>query len=88
MRTNIGTSGRNRPARLAVEPRELSDAEAASMGEWLAAISGPEITAAEAATIVIDGVERGRFHVAPNGAIAGVEQRVGRVLGDLSELHA
>jgi len=86
MGTNIWNSGRNRPARLAVEPRELSEVEAAGMSEWMAAISGPEITAADAAAIVIDGVERGVFHVAPNGAIAGVHSRVERVLGDLADL--
>ena len=87
MGTNIGNAGRNRPARLAVQPRAMSDVEAAGMGEWMAAISGPEITAAEAAAIVIDGVEHDVFHVAPNGAIAGVDQRVERVLGDLAGIR-
>jgi NAD(P)-dependent dehydrogenase (short-subunit alcohol dehydrogenase family) len=86
MHTNIWNSGRNRPARLAVGTRELSDVEAAGMGEWMAAISGPEITAADAAAIVVDAIERGALHVAPNGSLAGVHARVERVLGDLADL--
>jgi hypothetical protein len=56
------------------------------MGEWMAAISGPEITAADAAAIVVDAIERGALHVAPNGSLAGVHARVERVLGDLADL--
>lgn len=85
MRTNIGNSGRNRPARLAVVPRELSDVEAAGMGAWMAAISGPEITAADAAAMVIASIERGMLHVAPNGLVEGVHSRVEQILADLTE---
>jgi NAD(P)-dependent dehydrogenase (short-subunit alcohol dehydrogenase family) len=84
MHTNIWNSERNRPAALEVSPREMSAAEAQGMGEWMAQISGPEITAAEAATIVIDGIERGVLHVAPNGLVEGVHSRVGQVLADLA----
>ena len=49
----------------------------------MATVSGPEITADDAAAVVIDGIEANRLHVAPNGSVAGVRTRVERLLDDL-----
>jgi NAD(P)-dependent dehydrogenase (short-subunit alcohol dehydrogenase family) len=83
MLTNIVTANRNRPENLATHERAFTDAEIQAVTEWMATVSGPEITADDAATAVIDGIEANRLHVAPNGSIAGVRARVERLLADL-----
>jgi NAD(P)-dependent dehydrogenase (short-subunit alcohol dehydrogenase family) len=84
MLTNIVTADRNRPENLASDDRAFTGVELQAVTEWMATVSGPEITADEAAAAVIDGIEANRLHVAPNGSIAGVQARVERLLADLS----
>jgi NAD(P)-dependent dehydrogenase (short-subunit alcohol dehydrogenase family) len=84
MVTNIVAAERNRPKNLASGDRELSELEIRAVTEWMATVSGPEITADDAAAVVIDGIEANRLHVAPNGSIAGVRTRVERLLDDLA----
>ena len=84
MLTNIVTADRNRPESLAAVDRGFTEAELRAVTEWMATVSGPEITADAAAAAVIDGIENNRLHVAPNGSITGVRTRVERLLDDLA----
>jgi NAD(P)-dependent dehydrogenase (short-subunit alcohol dehydrogenase family) len=88
MLTNIATADRNRPERSAGVDREFDEAEIRAVMEWMATVSGPDITAVAAAAAVIDGIEADRLHVAPNGSIAGVRARVERLLEDLAVSRA
>ena len=85
MTTNIVTADRNRPENFAGVDRAFDEAEIRAVTEWMATVSGPEITADDAATAVIDGIEANRLHVAPNGSLAGVRARVERLLADLDQ---
>ena len=83
MLTNIVTADRNRPESLAGADRMFDEAELRAVTEWMASVSGPDMTADAAAAAVIDGIEANRLHVAPNGSIVGVRARVERLLADL-----
>ena len=81
--TNIATAGRNRPESLAGTDRVFDEAELRAVAEWMSTVSGPGMTADDAAAAVIEGIEANRLHVAPNGSIVGVRARVDRLLADL-----
>jgi NAD(P)-dependent dehydrogenase (short-subunit alcohol dehydrogenase family) len=83
MLTNIVSAERNRPEGLAGTDRIFDDAELRAVTEWMATVSGPDMTSDDAAAAVIDGIEADRLHVAPNGSIVGVRARVDRLLADL-----
>jgi NAD(P)-dependent dehydrogenase (short-subunit alcohol dehydrogenase family) len=83
MLTNIVTAERNRPESMAGTDRVFDDAELRGVTEWMATVSGPDMTADDAAAAVIEGIEVNRLHVAPNGSIVGVRTRVDRLLADL-----
>jgi NAD(P)-dependent dehydrogenase (short-subunit alcohol dehydrogenase family) len=83
MLTNIVTADRNRPKSLAGSDHVFDEAELRAVTEWMATVSGPDMTADDAAAEVIDGIEANRLHVAPNGSIVGVRARVDRLLSDL-----
>ena len=61
----------------------FDEAELRAVTEWMATVSGPDMTADDAAAAVIDGIEANRLHVAPNGSIVGVRARVDRLIADL-----
>ena len=84
MTTNIVTADRNRPENFAGVDRAFDEAEIRAVTEWMATVSGPEITADVAAAVVVDAIEANRLHVAPNGSITGVRTRVERLLDDLA----
>lgn len=83
--TNIVSSDRNRPDDLRRTARELRDSELDELAGWTSTISGDEITAAEAADIVLAAVEENVLHVAPNGSLEGLTIRIDRLLADLRE---
>jgi NADP-dependent 3-hydroxy acid dehydrogenase YdfG len=83
MSTNIATANRNRPASLPMAPFEFTDDVMADVMEWAAAISGPAMEPQDAAEIVVEAVEQGRLHVAPNGSEAAVRAWIDSLLGDL-----
>jgi len=83
MLTNIVSAERNRPEGLDGTDRIFDDAELRAVTEWMATVSGPDMTSDDAAAAVIDGIEADRLHVAPNGSIVGVRARVDRLLADL-----
>jgi NAD(P)-dependent dehydrogenase (short-subunit alcohol dehydrogenase family) len=83
--TNIFNAERNRPAELSVTPHEMTEADLAGMVEWMAGVSGDNITPAEAAAIVVAGIEADRLHVAPNGSAVGVKAWVERLLADFPD---
>jgi NADP-dependent 3-hydroxy acid dehydrogenase YdfG len=82
--TNIVGSDRNRPDDLPASAHEIGENEVMDLIGWSSTISGPEMTAAEAAVIVVAAVEANVLHVAPNGSIKGVHARVDRLLADLT----
>jgi hypothetical protein len=51
--------------------------------DWSSTISGPSMSAADAALIVVRAIEVDRIHVAPNGKVAGARTRVGQLIADL-----
>ena len=83
MLTNIVTADRNRPESLTGTDRVFDDAELRAVTEWMATVSGLDMTADDAAAVVIEGIEANRLHVAPNGSAVGVRARVDRLLADL-----
>jgi NAD(P)-dependent dehydrogenase (short-subunit alcohol dehydrogenase family) len=83
--TNIFNAERNRPAELSVTPHEMTEADLAGTVEWMAGVSGDNITPAEAAAIVVAGIEADRLHVAPNGSAVGVKAWVERLLADFPD---
>ena len=83
--TDIAASERNRPAGLEVTPHHMTDEDLQGAVEWMAGVSGDNITAAEAAAIVVDAIEADRLHVAPNGTAAGVRARCERLLADFPD---
>ena len=81
--TRIATAERNRPSGLPGADGQPTEAEFDRLIEWTNTISGPPISAAEAAAIVLSAVETNTLHVAPNGLDALVRERVDRLLTDL-----
>jgi hypothetical protein len=58
---------------LAVDARELDPAKLQGFIAWMRSVTNEDITADEAADIVLRAIEHDTLHVAPNGAMAGVE---------------
>ena len=83
MVTNIYNAERNRPADLSVAPRELDELTMRGLTDWMATVSGPEMSAADAADIVVRGIENDVLHVAPNGLASGVRSWSDRLLTDV-----
>ena len=55
MVTNIYNAERNRPADLSVAARELDDLTLRGLTDWMATVSGADMSAADAADIVVRG---------------------------------
>jgi NADP-dependent 3-hydroxy acid dehydrogenase YdfG len=70
--TGIHSAVRNRPAELDVEEPELDPAKLQGFVAWMRSVTHEDITAEEAAGIVVDAIERNVLHVAPNGALEAV----------------
>ena len=85
MSTNIFTADRNRPASLPSEPFDFSEEVMDDILQWAGAISGPEITAAEAAAVVARAIEANRLHVTPNGNVDAVRALFDPLLVDLEQ---
>jgi NAD(P)-dependent dehydrogenase (short-subunit alcohol dehydrogenase family) len=85
--TRIHEAARNRPdgSAGAADHGALEGEELDALMAWASSISGPPVSAAESAEVVLRAVEAGRLHAAPNGSLAGVRSRVDRVLSDLEE---
>ncbi|HEY6533483.1 MAG TPA: SDR family NAD(P)-dependent oxidoreductase [Acidimicrobiales bacterium] len=81
--TRIQDASRNRPSGDNGLTADLSEAEMKAVIEWGSSISGPMMTAADAAAIILRAVEDNRVHVAPNGTLAGAQARVDHLLADL-----
>jgi NAD(P)-dependent dehydrogenase (short-subunit alcohol dehydrogenase family) len=81
--TNIGTSGRNRPADLPVPEREMPAEELKAMMAYITEKSGSRMSAADAADIVVEGIEAGARYVAPNGSGRGARAWADRFLAAL-----
>jgi NADP-dependent 3-hydroxy acid dehydrogenase YdfG len=85
MNTNIATANRNRPSSLPMAPFEFTDEVMSDVMEWSGAISGPAVEPQDAAEIVVEAVEQGRLHVAPNGSTAAVRAWIDSLLGDVAD---
>jgi NAD(P)-dependent dehydrogenase (short-subunit alcohol dehydrogenase family) len=82
--TNIQSAERNRPVGMAVAGHELTTAEMDALIQWSSTITGEDMSADAAAGFVIDAIESGLLHVAPNGLSAGVQAWTDRLLTDLA----
>ena len=71
--TGVHSAERNRPPELAVPERELDPTKLRGFIAWARSVTHEDITATEAAEIVLDAIERNLLHVAPNGALEGVK---------------
>ncbi len=85
MVTNIVNAERNRPAELSIASRELDDLTLRGLTDWMSTVSGPDMSATDAAEIVVRGIESDVLHVAPNGSGVGVRSRVDRLLADIPD---
>jgi NAD(P)-dependent dehydrogenase (short-subunit alcohol dehydrogenase family) len=84
--TNIADARRNQPEELAVDARQMSEAEWAAFKAWHDSISHPGMSADEAAELVVEGIEADRLHIAPNGSSVGVRAWVDRLMVDVGDL--
>jgi NAD(P)-dependent dehydrogenase (short-subunit alcohol dehydrogenase family) len=83
MGTNIPTSSRNRPAALAQPDYVLDEDDMKELMRWSQAISGPVMSAPDAAAIVVRAIEADAVHVSPNGTIAAIHSWIDDVFADL-----
>jgi hypothetical protein len=79
---NIFHAERNRPSDLPGGGYSLTEGEIAHLVAWADAISGPSMSAEDAAKIVMDAIEAGWLHVAPNGTAGSARARE-QLLADL-----
>jgi NAD(P)-dependent dehydrogenase (short-subunit alcohol dehydrogenase family) len=82
--TRIQDSSRNRPSGDEALAANISEDDLNAVIEWSTTISGPTMSAADAAEIVLRAVEANRVHVAPNGTLAGAQARVDMLMEDLA----
>jgi NAD(P)-dependent dehydrogenase (short-subunit alcohol dehydrogenase family) len=80
--TNIAAAQRNRPDDLPGTDFTYDSEVLADLIAWSSTISGPEITAAEAAEIVVRDIEANKLHSTPNGVVETVRTRTDRLLAD------
>ena len=83
--TNIIHSDRNRPGGRSQEAPALSGSVLETLVEWSRKISGPPMSAAAAAQVVVRAIEANRLHAAPNASLVGVKERLDTLLADLEK---
>jgi NAD(P)-dependent dehydrogenase (short-subunit alcohol dehydrogenase family) len=83
MATNITSAERNRPVDLRVPMKELDPKAVEAVVAWMTTSSGPDMAPQDAAAIVVQAIEKGMLHVAPNGRYPAVESRCDRLSADL-----
>jgi NADP-dependent 3-hydroxy acid dehydrogenase YdfG len=84
--TQIHMAERNRPEDLAVAQPGLTGLSGDDLNlliESSSTMSGPPMSAKDAAAIVLRAIESNKLHVAPNGTVAAARAWVNRLLTDL-----